>query len=290
MNVDTTAERPSQAEIRSRLHGMWEAVAPAWGEHAEYADARGADVGERMLDLAALRPGDRVLELASGTGGLGFAAAALVEPGGEVVVSDVAPEMTSIAAARAGKLGLRNVSMRTLDLEDIEEPDESYDAVLCREGLMFAVDPVRAVTEIVRVLRPEGRFVAAVWGLRERNPWLRVVFDAASAQLEKPTPPPGLPGPFSLGDSEQLARVLATGGLADIAIEERPVPLRAGSFDEWWSRTSALAGPLAAVLDSLDEVGRQELRNRAREGAKAFETADGLEFPGLSLVASGHRP
>ena len=80
---------------------MWAGVAGAWGEHAAYIDARGAHVSARMLELTAPRPGERVLELACGPGGPGFGAAERVVPGGEVVVSDVVPEMTAIAAARA---------------------------------------------------------------------------------------------------------------------------------------------------------------------------------------------
>src|ERR671933_74881 len=99
-------------DLRRHLHGMWNAVAPAWAEHAAYADARGAELGERMLELTDPRPGERVLELACGPGGLGLAAAARVAPDGEVVVSDVAPEMTAIAAARAGAQGLMNVTTR----------------------------------------------------------------------------------------------------------------------------------------------------------------------------------
>jgi SAM-dependent methyltransferase len=129
---------------RVHLHGMWAAVAPAWAEHAAYADARGAEVGERMLELTAPQPRERVLELACGPGGLGLAAAARIVPGGEAVLSDVATEMTAIAAARAVAAGLANVSTRDLDLESIDEPDGSYDVVLCREGLMFATDPARA--------------------------------------------------------------------------------------------------------------------------------------------------
>src|SRR5687767_9929790 len=189
-------------ELRDRLHEMWAAVAPAWDEHADYADARGAEVGERMLELAAPRSGDRVLELACGPGGLGLAAAARVAPGGEVVVSDVAPEMTAIAAARARAAGLANVSAHVLDLEDIDEPEASFDVVLCREGLMFAIDPARAASELRRVLRTGGRFALAVWGPRERNPWLGLVFEAVAAQLGRPVPPPGVPGPFSLGDAD----------------------------------------------------------------------------------------
>jgi ubiquinone/menaquinone biosynthesis C-methylase UbiE len=101
---------------------------------------------------------------------LGLAAAARVAPEGEVVLSDVAAEMTAIAATRAEELGLENVSTRVLDLERIDEPDGSYDVVLCREGLMLVPDPGRAAGEIRRVMRLGGRFALAVWGPRERNP------------------------------------------------------------------------------------------------------------------------
>jgi SAM-dependent methyltransferase len=276
-------------ELRAHVHGMWAAVAGSWAEHAEYADARGAAAAEKMLDLSAPQPGERVLELACGPAGLGLAAAERVAPGGEVVLSDVVAEMTSIAAARAEALGLRNVSTCELDLEDIDQPDGSYDVVLCREGLMFAADPARAAREIRRVLRPGGRFAIAVWGPRERNPWLGVVFDAVSAQLGRPVPPPGIPGPFSLEDADRLAGVLSGAELTDVVVSELPVPLRAVSFEEWWARTSALAGPLAKMLASLPDEAAAALRARVREASRPYETAAGLEFPGVTLLATGRR-
>src|SRR5690242_31023 len=116
-------------QTRTHLHGMWAAVAGAWGEHAAYADKRGADLTDVLLERAALQPGDRVLELACGPGGVGIAAAPRVAPGGEVVMSDVAAEMTTIAAARAAAGGLTNVSTAVLDLEAIDQPDATYDVV-----------------------------------------------------------------------------------------------------------------------------------------------------------------
>ena len=276
-------------ELRTQLHGMWSAVADGWGEHADYADARGAALTERLFDLSQLRPGDRVLELACGPGGLGIAAANRVGPEGEVVMSDVAPEMTAIAADRAGAAGLDNVTTRVLDLEQIDEPDESYDVVLCREGFMFAVDPAHAASEINRVLRPGGRVALAVWGPRERNPWLGLVFDAVSTQLGAPIPPPGIPGPFALAGAERLAALLSGAGLAGVAVTEEPVPLHTASFDEWWSRTTALAGPLAKILDSLPADTVQAIRDLLEETTREYETPNGLEFPGVSLVAAGHR-
>jgi ubiquinone/menaquinone biosynthesis C-methylase UbiE len=284
------AERPGDDETRARLHGMWASVAPAWGEYADYAETRGEALTDRMLELSEPRPGERVLELACGAGGLGLRAAGRVHPGGEVILSDVVAEMTTIAAARAEVLELSHVSTLQLDLEDIEQPDQSYDVVLCREGLMFALDPARAAREMRRVLRPGGRIAIAVWGPRADNPWLGLVLEAASAQLGTPIPPPGMPGPFSLEDSDKLARLLADAELTDIAIETLPVPTRAASLDEWWTRTTALAGPLANILAMLPEGSATELRARAQDDAGAYRTPSGVEFPGLTLIATARRP
>jgi SAM-dependent methyltransferase len=287
MQARTVAEPQDARELRAHLHAMWATVAGGWALHADYADARTAQLTEKLLELTMPRPGERVLELACGPGGAGLAAAQRVAPDGEVVLSDVAAEMTAIAAARAAARGLTNVSTRVLDLEDIEQPDASYDVVLCREGLMFATDPARAAREIRRVLAPGGRFALAVWGPRERNPWLGVVFDAVSAQTGAPVPPPGVPGPFSLGDPDRLAGLLRDAELADVVVSELPVPLRAESFEEWWTRTCALAGPMARVLAALPEAGVQALRARARDAVRPYETRGGLELPGVALVAAG---
>jgi SAM-dependent methyltransferase len=178
------------------------------------------------------------------------------------------------------------VTTLVLDLEDIAQPDASYDVVLCREGLMLTPDPARAAGEIRRVLRPGGRVALAVWAERERNPWLGIVLDAASAQIGAPVPPPGAPGPFSLSDPDRLARLLADAGLDDVSVGELSVPARADSFDEWWARTVALAGPMTKLLGSLPAAAAKALRARAREDARAYETPDGLELPGVTLLAS----
>jgi SAM-dependent methyltransferase len=275
--------------VTSMLHDQWEAVAPGWEAHAAYVDARGAALTERLLALTAPAPGDRVLELACGPGGPGFAAAGLVGPAGEVVVSDVSPAMTDIARRRAATHAHGPVRTRVLDLEAIDEHDAAFDVVLCREGLMLVADPSRAAREIHRVLRPGGRLALSVWGPRAGNPWLAVVFEAVSAQIGAPIPPPGTPHPFALDDAERLAGVLTGGGLADVEVAELPVPYVAASVDEWWERTAALAGPLAARLASLPGAAAQALRDRAARAAEPYLTADGLRFPGVALVASARR-
>jgi ubiquinone/menaquinone biosynthesis C-methylase UbiE len=276
-------------EQRRHLHGLWSSVAPGWAEHADFVETRGAEVTARLLELTRPRPGEQVLELACGAGDSGIAAAALVGDDGRVVISDVAPEMTAIARGRADALGLRNVRTRELDLEAIDEPDESYDVVLCREGLMLVGDPGRATREIRRVLRPGGRAGIAVWGPREGNPWLGVVFDTVSAQLGTPMPPPGVPGPFSLDDPAILQALLDDAGLVDVEVDELPTPYHAENAEQWWRRTAALAGPLAQRLAALPSAAADALAARAKSAIAVYETSSGLDIPGLSLVAGAAR-
>jgi SAM-dependent methyltransferase len=287
MEARSIVERPD--ELRAHQRTIWAAVAGGWGEHAEWVDERGADVTAVLLAATRPQPGERVLELACGPGGVGLAAAPLVAPGGEVVLSDVVPEMTAIAAERAEALGLGNVSTRELDLEQIDEPDESYDVVVCREGLMFAPDPALAAREIRRVLRPGGRLAIAVWGPRERNPWLGLVLDAVSEQTGKPVPPPGVPGPFALSDSAHVAALLAGADLQNVRVSELPTPLHAVSGEQWLERTYALAGPLSKLLAALPEAARQALGARLRQAVAPYSSEAGVEIPGVTLIASAQR-
>lgn len=289
MESGQQTQRPPDAELeglRKNMHAMWGSVAPAWKQNAEFVDRRTTEMSKAMLDAVKLEPGQRVLELACGAGGLGLAAAELVGETGEVVLSDVAPEMTAIAAARAEQRGLANVTALDLDLERIEQPDDSYDAVLCREGIMLVPDPVVAAREIRRVLRPGGRLAVSVWGPRERNPWLGAMLDAVSAQFGAEFPPPGMPGPFALDGRDKLQAVLADAGFDEIEISEIETPWSGASFDQWWLVTAALAGPLAKVLEAQPPEAIEAIRAHAREALAPYETADGLEVPGVTLVGT----
>ena len=281
-------DRPGDP-LRDALHRMWASVAPSWSQHATYVDTRGAAVAQAMLEAAGVRPGDHVLELACGPGGVGLAAAERVGPTGSVVLSDVTVEMTSVAAARAAELQLTNVTTRELDLEHIDQSDRSHDVVLCREGLMLVPEPARALREIRRVLRPGGRAAVAVWGPQERNPWLGILFDAVSAHLGVPVPPPGIPGPFSLADAEALTTLMVDADFADVVVAEVATPLRVKSFDEWWTTVPPLAGPIAGIIASLPQEAADAIRASAHEALDEFVAPGGYELPGLSLVASGTR-
>ena len=289
MDANEPAPTADDGGLRASLRAMWASAAPAWGEHAGYVDTRGAVVAQAMLDSAGLQRGEHVLELACGPGGVGIAAAEIVGPDGAVVLSDVAPEMTAIAAERANNAGLTNVTTREVDLERIDYPEAAFDAVLCREGLMLVPDPASAVGEARRILRPDGRAVFTVWGPRDRNPWLGLLFDAVTAQTGLPVPPPGIPGPFSLEAPGALGELLKGAGFHGTDLREISTPMRASSVDEWWSVVPSLAGPLARVLGSLPEEVSAAIRARVDAAMADFATPDGYELPGVSILGVGRR-
>jgi ubiquinone/menaquinone biosynthesis C-methylase UbiE len=275
---------------RTFVHTIWANVADSWGTNADAIDERGAVVTAQMLDALDLRPGERVLELACGPGGAGLAAADLVGPEGEVVVSDVVPAMVDIAAKRAAARGIANVRAEVLDLEDIAQPDAAYDAVLCREGMMFAVDPAHAAREMYRVLRLNGRLAVSVWAARADNPWLGLLMDAIAEITGIVVPQPGMPGPFALADADALCRMLAGAGFTDIVVDRASVPLRSPSFDAWWERNLTVAGPIAGILARLDDATRTAVRDRVRAAVGEYEIDGGaLELPGLTLLLSARR-
>lgn len=264
----------------------WGAVAKAWEEHAPRARRFFMPVGERMIDRARLQPGQRVLELAAGTGELGLMAYELIQPGGELILSDFAPEMLSAAQRQAEAAGARHVRFKQIDITSIDVPAGSQDVVLCRWGLMFLVDPQAGVRESRRVLRPGGRFVTATWAPAEENPWTAVVTPVLAELGHAEPPDPSVPGQFSLDDPDRLRELLESAGFVEeIAVEPVDVEL-VETFDSWWARTTEMAR-VGQVVRELDAPERQRVRAALAERLAGFERDDGrLHIPGCSLVAS----
>lgn len=206
------------------------------------------------------------------------------------MLADVAPAMVEIAARRAA--GMAQVETIVCDQAAIDAPAESFDVALARHGLMFAEDPAAAVSEAARVLRPGGGYGAITWGARESNPWLGIILDSVGEQFGITFPPPGIAGPFSLGEPEKLAGALAGGTLEEVEVRELATPMHGSSLEEWWERVPQLAGPLAQALGGMEPEVREAIRERAlgRASGVAREVDGGVELDGSVLVAWGHRP
>jgi SAM-dependent methyltransferase len=278
----------SQSDYHDASREQWSAAARSWARAAEEEETgASADATPWMLAAAELRPGLRVLELACGAGRVGLQAASLVGPDGTVLCSDFSEEMVDAAAGRVERLEVPNVETRLLDAQRLDLPDDEFDAVLCRFGYMLMADPVQALRESARVLRPGGKLALAVWGTAEQNPWLWLVIEALIDRLNAPLPEPGAPGPFSLGEPARLRAVLEQAELGGIGVEEISAEQAYESLDAWWEELLEVSGPLAAMLKALPEEDREAIRAKARAGGERFLGADGRPaFPASILGAT----
>lgn len=240
-----------------------------------------------MVEHVGLQPGQRVLDLACGPGDTGFLAAELVQPGGTLIASDASRAMLGVATGRARDLGVTNVEFRQLELEWIDLPTASVDAVLCRWGLMFALDPAAAFQEARRVLRPEGSIALAVWDVPDANPWATIPRQALVELGHVAAPDPDGPGMFALADAGQLGELLEDAGFLDVSLDAVALSRSASSVEAYLEETIDISREFGDVWERLSGRHRDEIRTRLGELATPFTAADGsVRFPARSLVAA----
>jgi SAM-dependent methyltransferase len=274
-------------EQRSATRDAWERAAAGWGKRADRIRDWGMPVSAAMVEALALRPGQRVLELAAGPGDTGFMAAQLVGPGGTLVSSDGADAMLDVARARAAELGVDNVEFRQLELEWIDLETATVDAVIVRWGIMLIVDPEAAAREVRRILRPGGRAAFAVWDTPQKNPWA-VIPGRAMVELGHAEPPePGAPGMFSLAGDGQLAELLEGAGFQDVVVSPVSVTRHYDALDGYLEETLDMSPLFSATYRELSADEQAAAVAAITTAAQPFVADDGsVTLPGSSLVAS----
>jgi SAM-dependent methyltransferase len=280
MSFDPNAHRDSSLQ-------SWEEAASGWTRQQAAMRDFSAPVSHWMIDAILPQPGERVLELAAGLGETGMLAAELVAPMGGVIVSDQAEAMLSGARARAVAQGLSNIEFQVLNAEWIDLPVASIDAVLCRWGYMLMADPLAALIETRRVLRPGGRVALAVWDSVEHNPWALLPAQELSERGLSTSPMPGTPGPFALGSSDRVVELLEQAGFADVRVHALDLRRRHTSFEEFWDSTLDLSRALHDAVLDRPEPEIAEIYAALAERFAPYTAEDGsLDIPGRTLVAS----
>jgi ubiquinone/menaquinone biosynthesis C-methylase UbiE len=280
-------DQPDPDTRRAEMHERWERAAPGWGRQAEHTREMGMPVSTWMIEQLALQPGHRLLELAAGPGDTGFLAAELIKPGGTLICSDASEGMLEVARERAKKFGVENVEFKRLELEWIDLPAASVEALLCRWGFMLCLDPAAAMRESRRVLAPAGRIAVAVWDLPQENPWATIFTRALIDEGVGSAPDPNAPGMFALAEPGKLQRMLEDAGFVDVLVESVDIHRLYESFDEYWGETLDLSRVVAEALEPLSEDQRAAVKTRVRSLAEDFRDGEGrLMLPGRSLAAS----
>ena len=237
-----------------------------------------------MLDLAALRPGERVLDVACGTGLVSFRIAHEVGADGLVVGTDISGEMVGAARRIAAERNVGNVRFERFDAEDLSLDDEPFDVALCGLGLMYVPDPVTALKEMSRLLKPGGRACAAVWGARAKCGWAEI-FPITDARVASEV----CPMFFHLGTLDTLALSFSEAGFSDIRSERLQTNLVYDSDDEALG-AAFRGGPVALAYNRFDDATKQAVHAEYLQSIAGFRSDEGYRIPGEFVITSGVKP
>lgn len=239
---------------------------------------------QRLLALAALQPGNRVVDIACGTGLVTFPAAEAVGPGGLVLATDISERMVARVSDEAAARGTLQISTRRLGAEQLSGvADGSFDAALCALGLMYVPDVAAALTEMRRVLRPGGRAVAAVWGERPRCGWADI-FPIVESRVSSDV----CPMFFHLGTGPSLQLAFGAAGFSDLVTERLSTTLRYATGDD--AADAAFAGgPVAMAYSRFDEATRADARAEYIGSIASYRSDGGYAIPGEFVITAGSR-
>lgn len=236
-----------------------------------------------LLDMAALARGERVLDVACGTGLVTLKAAREVGPGGHVLGTDISEEMISAAGILASTNGIEHVDFARMDAEVLDLEDASFDVALCALGLMYAPDPERAVAEMFRVARPGGRAVCAVWGERRLCGWASI-FPIVDARVQSEV----CPMFFRIGTGDALREAFSSAGFKDIALRRLQSAILYATADEACA-AAFLGGPVALAYSRFPQSVRAETHEEYLDSIEPYRAGQGYAIPGEFVIVSGSK-
>jgi SAM-dependent methyltransferase len=266
---------------------QWQDAAEAWHRWGPTLRSWLGQATERMLDLARVAEGNRVLDVAAGAGDQSFAAAWRVGPRGHVLATDLSPAILEFAASDARARGVSNLTTEVMDGEELALERESFDVVMSCVGLIYFPDQKKALKHMHRVLVPGGRVAALVWGPGESNAFFSTPVSIMRRRAKLGPPLPGQPGPFSLSSRETISRLYETAGFVDVTFELVPAPLRLRTAADCLAFERESFGALHQMLSGLDEAEKAAAWQEVATELGRFEGPDGFEAPCTMAIAVG---
>ena len=268
---------------------QWQAAAQAWNAWGPFLRKWLGPATELMLDMAAVAPGHRILDVAAGAGDQTLQAAERVGQAGYVLATDIAPNLLEYAALNARKAGYQNIETQVMDGEELTVEEGTFDVVISRVGLIYFPDRQRALEGMYRALKPGGRVAAIVYSIAEKNPFFSTPVSIIRRRANLPTPLPGQPGPFSLGSPGVLEAAFQSAGFRDVQIRTVPAPLKMASAAECVRFEKESFGALHQMLGGLNQHEQVAAWEEIEGALQAFEGPAGFEGPCEMLVGVGFR-
>jgi SAM-dependent methyltransferase len=278
------------ARINREQLDFWNKAAPGWKQMWTMLERAAQHVSDRLVELAQLKNGDRVLDIACGSGEPAVTAARKVGPNGLIVATDQSPAMLDLARERVHALGIGNIKFALTGAEELAIEERDFDAGLCRWGLMFVGDLDAAMRRIAQLLAPRARFATAVWSTPEKVPMISLGDDAVRALVNLPQPPPNAPGPLKLADTRPLQRALAGAGFEDIRIEKLNVRFEVPSAQAFAEQRRAMSTPFRELLSKQTPELQQKVMDALAQEARRFADPSGrVWMDNEAILISAHR-
>ncbi len=292
MRIQTQEPQPTFNPVlyKQTTLEQWNQAAEAWDRWGPLLSQWLGQATETMLDLAGVHKGFRVLDVAAGAGEQSIAAARRVGPQGQVLATDLSPEILKYARRSAQLAGLDNIRTQVIDGECLDDlADGPFDTVISRVGLIYFPDQQKALRGMRNKLREGGRVAAMVYGSAECNGFFSLPVSIIRRRAKLPPPLPGQPGPFSLGQPEVLEKAFADAGLKDIRIERIDAPVRLRNAGECLQFEQESFGALHQMMSGLSDAEKDATWDEIEQALRQFEREDHFEGPCEMLIAVGTR-
>lgn len=273
------------------MRETWDRAAEGWNAHTADIHDWLRQPTEAMCRMSGVKAGSHVLDVAAGAGDQTCFIAQEVGAGGYVLATDLSPAIVALARQNAVHAGFAHVEARVADGEDLRVPAASFDAAVCRLGLMFFPDPLQGLREMHRALRPDGRACTMVFSRPEKNPCVTILMRTALEHAGLPARDPFLAGGLlSLGQPGRMDEIFRSAGFQDVATTALEAVFHLPSVDHYIAFVRRSASPILEILGRLEAPAAEDAWAEMRERLQVFATPEGWAGPNELLLTAGKRP
>lgn len=284
-----TLSNPEQFKEVTRQ--AWDRSASGWNLQTPALSHWLTPATTALMDAAGITAGMRVLDVAAGAGDQTLAIARRVGPEGHVLATDISRVILQFAKDNAQQAGLAQVETRVSDAEELAVETASFDAAVSRLGLMFCPDPVRALRQMHRAVKPGGHAAVLVFSEPQCNPCIGILMSTASTHAGLGPRDPFQPGGLlSLGKPGLLDTQFRQAGFIGVATARISAPFQLASAQDYLAFVRTAASPIVQILGALEPLAQEAAWADMQDRLDVFQTPEGWEGPNELLLATGQRP
>src|SRR5262245_64864246 len=265
----------------------WTNSAAYWEKHRETLRRMFAPVSEALIEDAEVAAGNTVLDVATGSGEPALRVAEVVGASGEVVGADPVAGMIDVATSAAARLSLKNARFEVAGADKLPFPDDRFDAVVSRFGVMYFPSPLNGIREMLRVLKPGRKMALAVWHFLDNNPF-HALARIVDRYAPEPALPPDAPDAFRFAPPGRLKEIMIESEVHEVTERLFRFPINVSlSVEEFWNLRLEISEKLRQRLATLAPDTLSDLKRQALDAFRTYSTAAGFSFPAEVLIVSG---